>query len=40
MIGLRGQDGYQNLVAELSELDGVLAVSATNPDGDADPEVE
>lgn len=40
VIGLRGQGGYEDLVAELTELDGVWAVSATNPDDDADPEVE
>lgn len=37
VIGLRGADGYQRLVAELGELDGVLSVGAIDP-ADADPE--
>jgi len=40
VIGLSGTAGYEDLVAALTELDGVLAVSATNPDDEADPDVE
>jgi putative Mg2+ transporter-C (MgtC) family protein len=40
VIGLSGTADYEELVAALSELDGVLAVSATNPDDETDPEFE
>lgn len=40
VIGLNGVGRYQELVAALSELDGVLAVSATRPDDESDPETE
>jgi hypothetical protein len=35
-----GIGSYEDLVAALSELDGVLAVSATTPNDEIDPEVE
>jgi len=40
VIGLSGTADYEDLVAALSELDGVLAVSATNPDDETDPEFD
>ncbi|HEY2100954.1 MAG TPA: MgtC/SapB family protein [Pseudonocardia sp.] len=40
VIGLHGSGDYEDLVAALTEVDGVLAVSATTPDDDSDPEVE
>jgi hypothetical protein len=40
VIGLTGTAVYEELVAALTELDGVLAVSATNPDDETDPEFE
>jgi len=40
VIGLSGTADYEELVAALTELDGVLAVSATNPDDETDPEFE
>jgi hypothetical protein len=40
VIGLHGSGDYEDLVAALTEVDGVLAVSATTPDEDSDPEVE
>jgi putative Mg2+ transporter-C (MgtC) family protein len=40
VIGMDGIGSYEDLVAALSELDGVLAVSATTPNDEIDPEVE
>ncbi|HEX4247378.1 MAG TPA: MgtC/SapB family protein [Pseudonocardia sp.] len=40
VVGLSGTADYEDLVAALTELDGVLAVSATNPDDETDPEFE
>jgi putative Mg2+ transporter-C (MgtC) family protein len=40
VIELSGLGSYRELVAALSEIDGVLAVTATRPDDESDPEVE
>jgi hypothetical protein len=40
VITMNGVTGYDDLVATLSELDGVLAVNTTTPQVEADLEVE